>query len=49
MINLGGGFPTNYISEVNPIQVYAEEITRYLSDDYHEEKCLRLFLNQVAH
>lgn len=34
MINLGGGFPTNYISEVNPLQVYAEEINRYLTDDY---------------
>lgn len=37
MINLGGGFPTNYISEVNPIQVYAEEITRYLAEDFEEE------------
>lgn len=37
MINLGGGFPTNYISEVNPIQVYAEEIKSYLTDDYNDE------------
>lgn len=37
MINLGGGFPTNYISEVNPIQVYAEEIKSYLTDDYSDE------------
>jgi len=37
MINMGGGFPANYISEVNPIQVYAEEILRYLHDDYGDE------------
>jgi ornithine decarboxylase len=37
MINMGGGFPANYISEVNPIQVYAEEILRYLSDDHGDE------------
>lgn len=37
MVNLGGGFPTNYISEVNPIQVYAQEITRYLSEDFEDE------------
>lgn len=38
MINLGGGFPTNYISEVNPIKVYAEEINRYLAEDYADEE-----------
>lgn len=37
MINMGGGFPANYISEVNPIQTYAEEILRYLHDDYGDE------------
>ncbi len=37
MINMGGGFPANYISEVNPIQTYAEEITRYLQDDYGDD------------
>lgn len=37
MINIGGGFPTNYISEINPIQVYAKEIERYLTDDYSAE------------
>jgi ornithine decarboxylase len=37
MINMGGGFPANYISEVNPIQVYAEEILRYLGDDHGDE------------
>jgi ornithine decarboxylase len=37
MINMGGGFPANYISEVNPINVYAEEILRYLHDDYGDD------------
>ncbi|XID75056.1 type III PLP-dependent enzyme [Alkanindiges sp. WGS2144] len=37
MINMGGGFPANYISEVNPIQIYAEEILRYLHDDYGDD------------
>lgn len=37
MINMGGGFPANYISEVNPINIYAEEILRYLRDDYGDE------------
>jgi ornithine decarboxylase len=37
MINMGGGFPANYISEVNPIQTYAEEIARYLHDDHGDD------------
>lgn len=36
MINLGGGMPANYLSEVNPIKVYAEEINRYLAEDYND-------------
>ena len=44
MINLGGGFPANYISEVNPIKVYAEEITRYLTDDYDDEDMPEIIL-----
>lgn len=44
MINLGGGFPTNYLSEVNPIKVYAEEIHRYLSDDYDEDEMPEIIL-----
>lgn len=44
MINLGGGFPTNYISEVNPLAVYAQEITRYLSDDYGDTQMPRIIL-----
>lgn len=44
MINLGGGFPTNYISEVNPIQVYADEINRYLTEDYDEDEMPEIIL-----
>ncbi|MDO4427729.1 MAG: type III PLP-dependent enzyme [Moraxella sp.] len=44
MINLGGGFPTNYISEVNPISVYAEEIHRYLREDYDEDEMPEIIL-----
>jgi len=28
MINMGGGFPANYITKTNTLQTYAEEITR---------------------
>ena len=44
MINLGGGFPTNYISEVNPLQVYADEIKRYLSEDFDEDDMPEIIL-----
>lgn len=44
MINLGGGFPANYMSEVNPIQVYAQEVKRYLSDDYDDEDMPEIIL-----
>ncbi|TXD96801.1 type III PLP-dependent enzyme [Psychrobacter frigidicola] len=44
MINLGGGFPANYLSEVNPVQVYAEEIKRYLSDDYNADEMPEIIL-----
>ncbi|MES1966006.1 type III PLP-dependent enzyme [Psychrobacter sp. AH5] len=44
MINLGGGFPTNYLSEVNPLQVYATEIKRYLSEDFSEEDMPEIIL-----
>ncbi len=44
MINLGGGFPTNYISEVNPIEVYATEIKRYLSEDFHDDDMPEIIL-----
>ncbi|WP_209958836.1 type III PLP-dependent enzyme [Psychrobacter sp. PL19] len=44
MINLGGGFPANYISEVNPVQVYAEEIKRYLTEDYDDDNMPEIIL-----
>lgn len=34
MINLGGGFPTNYVKPVHPLDVYAKEITRFLEEDF---------------
>lgn len=34
MINLGGGFPANYINRTNTLKTYAEEITRYLKEDF---------------
>ncbi|MDO4250053.1 MAG: type III PLP-dependent enzyme, partial [Moraxella sp.] len=37
-------FPTNYISEVNPISVYAEEIHRYLSEDFDEDEMPEIIL-----
>lgn len=30
-INMGGGFPADYLIKSNPLSVYAEEINRYLS------------------
>lgn len=44
MINLGGGFPTNYISEVNPIKVYADEIKRYLQEDFDDDEMPEIIL-----
>lgn len=32
-INMGGGFPADYLVKSNPLSVYAEEINRYL--DFH--------------
>ncbi len=37
MINLGGGFPANYLTKTNPLKVYAEEITRFLQEDFADE------------
>lgn len=37
LINMGGGFPANYISKTNEMQVYAEEITRYLKEDFEDD------------
>lgn len=37
MINMGGGFPANYISKTSPLELYASEVTRYLSEDFGDE------------
>ncbi|HPO03680.1 MAG TPA: type III PLP-dependent enzyme [Treponemataceae bacterium] len=37
MINMGGGFPANYIEPTNDLKEYASEITRYLRDDFGDE------------
>lgn len=34
MLNLGGGFPANYLSRTHKIATYAEEITRFLHEDF---------------
>lgn len=38
MINMGGGFPASYISKTPEMDIYSEEITRYLQEDFGEEK-----------
>lgn len=37
MINLGGGFPANYLMRANKLETYAEEITRFLKEDFGDE------------
>lgn len=37
MINLGGGFPANYLTKTNPLTAYAEEITRFLTEDFGDD------------
>ena len=37
MINMGGGFPANYIAKTNDLQTYADEITRFLKEDFGDE------------
>ncbi|MDF1762744.1 MAG: type III PLP-dependent enzyme [Oleibacter sp.] len=37
MLNLGGGFPANYVSRTNTLEVYAQEITRYLEEDFGDD------------
>ena len=37
MINLGGGFPANYLTRTNDLATYAAEITRYLKEDFGNE------------
>jgi len=37
MINLGGGFPANYIQKTNSLETYASEITRFIEEDVVDE------------
>jgi ornithine decarboxylase len=37
MINMGGGFPANYINRTNELSVYADEITRFLQEDFGDD------------
>ncbi|WP_404366389.1 type III PLP-dependent enzyme [Marinobacter sp.] len=37
MINMGGGFPANYINRTNELKTYAEEIERFIREDFGDE------------
>jgi ornithine decarboxylase len=37
MINLGGGFPANYIQKTNTLETYASEITRFIQEDFGDD------------
>ncbi len=37
MINMGGGFPANYIAKTNDLNTYADEIIRFLKDDFGDD------------
>ncbi len=37
MINLGGGFPANYIDKTNELTTYAEEIKHFLHEDFGDD------------
>ena len=37
MINMGGGFPANYIAKTNSLETYADEIIRFLKEDFGDE------------
>jgi ornithine decarboxylase len=36
-INMGGGFPADYLAKTNPLSVYAEEINRYVVSHFGDE------------
>jgi ornithine decarboxylase len=37
MINMGGGFPANYINRTHDLATYAEEIIRFLHEDFGDD------------
>jgi ornithine decarboxylase len=40
MINLGGGFPANYLEQTNPVINYTSEIKRFVEEDFADEQPL---------
>ncbi|MDR0740467.1 MAG: type III PLP-dependent enzyme, partial [Puniceicoccales bacterium] len=44
LINMGGGLPARYINKTCDIDVYAQEITRYLREDFSEESPLEIVM-----
>lgn len=38
MINLGGGFPAEYVAPTQSTATYAQEITRFLREDFGEAR-----------
>jgi ornithine decarboxylase len=37
MINMGGGFPANYITRTNDLKTYASEVTRFIEEDFGDQ------------
>ena len=37
MINMGGGFPSNYLMPTHSLETYAKEIMRFLKEDFPDE------------
>lgn len=37
MINMGGGFPSSYLSKANTLDIYAREITRFLTEGFGDD------------
>ncbi|WP_341939544.1 type III PLP-dependent enzyme [Marinimicrobium sp. C2-29] len=37
MINMGGGFPANYLTRTNDLETYASEITRFIEEDFGKD------------
>lgn len=37
MINMGGGFPANYLTRTNELATYATEINRFLEEDFGDD------------
>ena len=37
MINIGGGFPSDYLKPTKTLDAYSKEITRFLKEDFGEK------------